>query len=350
MSIKRLPFFLSAAKFLNFTEAAKEQFVSQTAISLQIKKYEDELGFRLFERNNAGVRLTTAGGYLYKRCQSITAEYNRAVSHARQLAEKDQPKLRIGYSGSYEQFAVTPAVQRFYQKQPSCQVELIYAKSNKQVLQQLEDGFLDLAVVANYDRHYSQWLRCKTIREDACVLLCSEKSALAKAHADAKAEAEAKESVKLEIEAEGEEKTEKTKEIKKTEKSEIKTKVSQRAGQGSKNRQGIWERDRALLSGKPVLRTVENEFVTREWQFWDVLNYLGLGSNKLVYASDYYSIMLMAQADLGFSIVPACMEQIAPPGVAFIPPAIERKLIATCSLVFMDHENPLRDYFIEVIH
>lgn len=44
MSIKRLPFFLSAAKYLNFTEAANEQFISQTAMSLQIKKYEDEPG------------------------------------------------------------------------------------------------------------------------------------------------------------------------------------------------------------------------------------------------------------------------------------------------------------------
>lgn len=77
MSIKRLPFFLSAAKYLNFTEAANEQFISQTAMSLQIKKYEEELGFKLFNRSNTGVTLTKAGGYLYKRCQYITADYNR---------------------------------------------------------------------------------------------------------------------------------------------------------------------------------------------------------------------------------------------------------------------------------
>lgn len=382
MSIKRLPFFLSAAKFLNFTEAAKEQFVSQTAISLQIKKYEDELGFRLFERNNAGVRLTAAGGYLYKRCQSITAEYNRAVSHARQLAEEDQPKLRIGYSGSYEQFAVTPIVQTFYRSKPDCQVELVYARSNKQVLQQLEDGFLDLAVIANYDRHYSQWLKCSVLRRDECVLLCSAESKLAKAHRAKNASEETKTDSEKEAAAqtggessvkdslahqsgkeadlkcaadendarmsEAVKKGKKKKTDRSTAEKDGKEKAAVRKPLGGAEQRTLWEKDRALLAGKPVLRTVENEFVTREWQFWDVLNYLGLGSSKLVYASDYYSIMLMAQADLGFSIVPACMERIAPPGVAFIPVAVERKLMATCSFVFMDHVNPLRDHFVKL--
>ena len=100
MSIKRLPFFLSAAKYLNFTEAANEQFISQTAMSLQIKKYEDELGFQLFHRSNTGVTLTKAGGYLYKRCQYIMADYNQAISHARQVSQEDKPLIKIGYLGA----------------------------------------------------------------------------------------------------------------------------------------------------------------------------------------------------------------------------------------------------------
>ena len=58
MSIQRLPVFLSAAEHLNFTKAAKEQCISQTAVSQQIKLLEEEIGFQLFVREKRGVSLT----------------------------------------------------------------------------------------------------------------------------------------------------------------------------------------------------------------------------------------------------------------------------------------------------
>ena len=288
MSIKRLPFFLSAAKYLNFTEAASEQFISQTAMSLQIKKYEEELGFKLFNRSNTGVTLTKAGGYLYKRCQYITADYNQAVSHARQLSEEDKPQVRIGYSGAYEQIAVTPLVTSFYQRHPSSQVELIYGKRKKKVLRQLEDGYLDLAVVSDYDRNYSQWLKSCPLRYDCCLFLLSSDSEYA--------------------------------------------------------RYGCLEP--SLLAGKPLLRTVENDFTSYEWQIWNVMNFLGLGGNEVIYANDYYSMALLAKSDIGFSIVPECMKDVPMEGLSYVPIA-GRKLKTSCSVIYMESSsNPIREEFL----
>ncbi len=50
MSFRRIEYFLSVAKHLNFTKAARECYVAQTAISQQIKQFEEELGFKLFNR------------------------------------------------------------------------------------------------------------------------------------------------------------------------------------------------------------------------------------------------------------------------------------------------------------
>ncbi|EEG75890.1 LysR substrate binding domain protein [[Clostridium] hylemonae DSM 15053] len=288
MSIKRLPFFLSAAKYLNFTEAASEQFISQTAMSLQIKKFEDELGFQLFNRSNTGVTLTKAGGYLYKRCQYIMADYNQAVAHARQLSEEDKPQVRIGYSGAYEQLAVTPFVSRFYKGHPSSQVELIYGKRKKKVLQQLEDGFLDLAVVSDYDRNYSQWLKSVPLRHDNCLFLLSSDSELAA-------------SSSLEP---------------------------------------------SRLVGKPLLRTVENDFTSYEWQIWNVMNFLGLGGNEVIYANDYYSMALLAKSDIGFGIVPACMSTMPMDGLSYVP-ITGRTLKTSCSVIYMESSsNPVREEFL----
>ena len=288
MSIKRLPFFLSAAKYLNFTEAANEQFISQTAMSLQIKKYEEELGFKLFNRSNTGVTLTKAGGYLYKRCQYITADYNQAVSHARQLSEEDKPQVRIGYSGAYEQLAVTPLVTRFYQGHSSSQVELIYGKRKKKVLQQLEDGYLDLAVVSDYDRNYSQWLKSYPLRHDICLFLLSSASEFAQCDC----------------------------------------------------------LESSMLAGKPLLRTVENDFTSYEWQIWNVMNFLGLGGNEVIYANDYYSMALLARSDIGFGIVPECMKEVPMAGLSYVPIA-GRKLKTSCSVIYMESSsNPIREEFL----
>ncbi|MDR2771118.1 MAG: LysR family transcriptional regulator, partial [Clostridiales Family XIII bacterium] len=51
MDIKGLQYFIAAAERLNFTTAAKECYITQTAMSLHISKMEDELGFKLFNRN-----------------------------------------------------------------------------------------------------------------------------------------------------------------------------------------------------------------------------------------------------------------------------------------------------------
>lgn len=291
MSIKRLPFFLSAAKYLNFTEAANEQFISQTAMSLQIKKYEDELGFQLFHRSNTGVTLTKAGGYLYKRCQYIMADYNQAVSHARQISEEDKPRIKIGYSGAYEQFSITPLVNCFYKAHPSTQVDLIYGKKKKKVLQQLEDGYLDLAVVSDYDRNYSQWLKVHPLRQDECLFLLSADNELAQYDC----------------------------------------------------------LEPSRLAHMPMLRTLENDFASYEWQIWNVMNILGLGGNEVIYANDYYSMALLAKSDIGFSIVPACMKDMPMDGLSYVPIA-GRKLKTGCSVIYMKNSvNPAREEFLMLL-
>lgn len=288
MSIKRLPFFLSAAKYLNFTEAANEQFITQTAMSLQIKKYEEELGFKLFKRSNTGVTLTKAGGYLYKRCQYIMADYNQAVAHARKLSEEDKPQVRIGYSGAYEQVAITPIVTRFYREYPSAQVELIYGKRKKKVLQMLEDGYLDLAVVSDYERNYSQWLKSVPLCYDKCLFLLSSNNPLA----------------------------------------------------------ALESLDPSKLVGKPMLRTAENDFNSYEWQIWNTMNFLGLGSNEVIYSNDYYSMALLAKSDIGFSIVPECMKKIPIEGLSYIP-ITGCNLRTSCSVIYMENSsNPLMEGFL----
>src|ERR671936_2409590 len=84
--------FEAAARTLSFTQAADELFITQSAVSRQIKALEDNLGLKLFERRHRSLTLTENGQALYRiatdvldRLQSATDQL-RAESHVRQLS------------------------------------------------------------------------------------------------------------------------------------------------------------------------------------------------------------------------------------------------------------------------
>ena len=61
MTLSELRFIVAVGREKNFRRAAEKCFVSQPALSLAVKKLEDELGIALFERNRTEVRITQAG-------------------------------------------------------------------------------------------------------------------------------------------------------------------------------------------------------------------------------------------------------------------------------------------------
>lgn len=66
ISLLQIEYFIAVAKSLNFTDAARNLYVSQPSLSKQIALLEKEIGVQLFNRSTRGVRLTPAGAVLYK--------------------------------------------------------------------------------------------------------------------------------------------------------------------------------------------------------------------------------------------------------------------------------------------
>ena len=61
MELRQLKYFIKTAQTLNFSEAARSLYITQSTLSQQIKALEDELGCPLFERNSHNVSLTESG-------------------------------------------------------------------------------------------------------------------------------------------------------------------------------------------------------------------------------------------------------------------------------------------------
>ena len=95
--LRRLRYFQSVVRLNSFSQAAEENYISQSAISQQIQALEKELGFPLLERKNRGFTLTAAGAYFYQKSLSFTAEYEKMCAEAAQIAQGDPAGLTIGY-------------------------------------------------------------------------------------------------------------------------------------------------------------------------------------------------------------------------------------------------------------
>lgn len=87
MTHTQLKSFLAIARYRSFTAAADQLYISQSALSQQMKSLEQELGFTLFDRSSRQVTLTEAGRSFYRNAQQLQALYAHALSEGQQLQQ-----------------------------------------------------------------------------------------------------------------------------------------------------------------------------------------------------------------------------------------------------------------------
>ena len=79
MLLKQARYFVTVVDANSFTEAAEQLYVSQSAVSQQIKALEEDLGTRLMIREKRKFSLTPAGEYFYRRCKAMVGEADAIV-------------------------------------------------------------------------------------------------------------------------------------------------------------------------------------------------------------------------------------------------------------------------------
>lgn len=124
--LRQLRYFQSVVRLGSFSEAAEENFISQSAISQQIQALERDLGFKLIERKNRSFTLTPAGEYFYRKSLVLTADFERMCSEAAKIASGDRASLKIGYLRCYTGGEFHRALALFSEKHPDVAVSIDY--------------------------------------------------------------------------------------------------------------------------------------------------------------------------------------------------------------------------------
>lgn len=92
MTIRQINGFLTIVEKESFTAAAEELFISQSALSQQIRQLENQIGFTLFDRSNRKVTLTEAGRSFYQTAIKMQALFVQGVAEGQQLQRMHQQK------------------------------------------------------------------------------------------------------------------------------------------------------------------------------------------------------------------------------------------------------------------
>lgn len=136
--------FVTIAETGSFSRTSEHLFRTPSAISMQMKKLEDVLGRKFFERSGRGVALTADGGDLLDYAKRILKLGEEAVSHF--TAPELAGKVRIGTPDDFAPHLLPEAFSRFARAYPSVQVEIICDMS--MTLKRLLDaGKVDLILV-----------------------------------------------------------------------------------------------------------------------------------------------------------------------------------------------------------
>src|SRR5215470_11888678 len=119
-----LRYFAAVAAEGNLTRAAAQLFVSQPALTRQIKQLESQLGVRLFTRSRAGMTLTAAGQALAGAAPAVLAGWDQALRATKAAAGRAARVLRVGFISSAANEATQQIIAAFARRRPDWRVDL----------------------------------------------------------------------------------------------------------------------------------------------------------------------------------------------------------------------------------
>lgn len=143
--LKQIRYFQIVVRCNSFTEAAEECYISQSAISQQIRALENELGVKLLKREKRKFSLTPAGEHFYKKSLILTADFDKLCRETVRIAAGDETQLRIGYLKCYGGQEFSHAVAEFSEKYPDVSINIVNG-NHEELYDLLRTGGVDLVL------------------------------------------------------------------------------------------------------------------------------------------------------------------------------------------------------------
>lgn len=147
LSVHQLNLFRTVASHLSYTKAAEMLYLSQPAVSQQIKALEQALGLRLFERKGRGIVLTQAGEVLLVHAERLLSQLARTAPVVEEIRALQRGSVVIGASTSAGTYVVPALLGAFHARYPHLRVTLTVV-NRRTIEEYLLAHRIDLAVIS----------------------------------------------------------------------------------------------------------------------------------------------------------------------------------------------------------
>ena len=146
MTIKQLTYFLEIARMKNFTKAAANLYISQSALSKTVKMMESELGVQLIDRTVNHFRLTPEGEILYQKGLVSLKKINDELDGLYDSLGIEQGHIAVGIPPVIGTAYFTSIIYKFREMYPDVELKITEAGANT-IKKWVSDGEVDIGVV-----------------------------------------------------------------------------------------------------------------------------------------------------------------------------------------------------------
>jgi DNA-binding transcriptional LysR family regulator len=127
--LQRLMPFVHAVKSGSFVAAASQLDVTPPAISKSVKRLEEELGVRLFNRTTRRLQRTPGGRDFYEQVSRALGEIEQAVAIVKEAANEPKGLVRVWVTATFGRYGLVPALSRFFELHPLVQLDVRFDES-----------------------------------------------------------------------------------------------------------------------------------------------------------------------------------------------------------------------------
>lgn len=178
MHIETLKVFCDVVETGSFSVAASQNFITQSAVSQQLRTLESKYRCKLLERGRSGAKPTPAGEILYHASREILDRYREIEARLQETGDTICGSLRVAIVYSVGLHELPPYLKEYLRNFPQVNVHVEYARPNK-IYDDTIAGRIDLGIVAYPAKHPQ--VTVVPFREDRLVVVCPPSHALAAA-------------------------------------------------------------------------------------------------------------------------------------------------------------------------
>jgi DNA-binding transcriptional LysR family regulator len=160
IELRHLRYFLAVAEELHFGRAAERLHLAQPPLSQQIRKLEEIVGYALFLRTSRSVKLTGAGEIFLERARRTLRNVHEDLEEARSLGRGEAGFLRVGFIGSSMLTSLPAMLGEYRRAYPAVQLQL-HEGHTSDVMRAVSSGQWDIGILR--DGGPSEGLHVKTL-------------------------------------------------------------------------------------------------------------------------------------------------------------------------------------------